>query len=217
LEFLTVRPDPKDRNISGLRYLKNEVMTALRGQSVMPSGFVKTLITVYEDRQQDEVIRDYAIQHLGAGYEILDLSDEDRKHTREVLKVALREQNDTAGTALIALHLISKNDASFDAKSINSNAVYLATTTGMSASVRTTAVQICAERGLKEVVPALEKYTKSGPEILQVAAIAALGELGGRKDITLLTQIAGVHPAVSTAIRKAIARIQIRIPNNEQF
>jgi hypothetical protein len=218
LEFLAVRPDPKDRNIAGLRYLKNEVMTALRNQNTAPTGFVKTLIAVYEDRLQDEVVRDYAVQHLGAAYEILQLSGEDRKSVREVLQEALRENDDTAGTALIALHLLSSGDSSFDSKFVNSNAVYLASATGIPNSVRVTAIQVCAERRLKDAIPAIERYAQSGPELLQVAAISALGELGGKKDIRLLSHNSAARAnTVPVAIRKAIARIQSRLLNDEQF
>jgi hypothetical protein len=133
------------------------------------------MIGIYRNPAQDPVIRDYAIQHLATWYEQgAPDSPDSKEKIRAVFHNAVKEPNGIAGTALLAMHHLSANDAAFDGTEINELALNLARSANL--ATRITAIQVCSERGLKEVLPGIESIPqKPGSLPLRLSAVAVLG------------------------------------------
>ena len=68
--FLLGHSSQPDAQARGSEYVrKNEIMNVLRNQNKQPAELAEVLIKIYQDRAQDVVIRDYAVQHLSSWYE----------------------------------------------------------------------------------------------------------------------------------------------------
>ena len=202
---------PTEQNLPGLHALKNEVLNGLRTQAKAPAGLTGLLIRIYRDGAQDEVTRDYAIQHLiswceqGAG----DAADA-KERIRAVLEQAAQEKGSIAGTALLGMHRLSQAGSAFNESDIKSMALKMAMDVETKAAARLSAMQVCAERGWKEALPAMESAARERGEIpLRLSAIAALGRLGGREQAALLERVdAGGNEVLRAAVRAALGRLQ---------
>ena len=212
--FLRHKPDASEKNPAGLRYLKNEVITALRNQAVPPPSLTQLLTSIAADPAQDTGIRDYALQHLSCWYEegAAD-SIEAKDEIRHVLKSVAESETEIAATALLALHRLSALDGSLDREDINSTALRLARSSPK-ASVKVTALQICSERGCVAALPTARAIAQSsGESTLRVSAIAALGRLGDGSDMIFLHRLQGeasasLAPALAAALKKLEQRNQ---------
>ena len=99
-----IQNGPKDPEMpeSYFHWIADEAMIVLRNQEKRIPGLGKFLTDLYLDEEQHHVIRDYALQHLGA------LAEKDehvsKEHENLLWEVLGGERNDTyAGTAAIAL------------------------------------------------------------------------------------------------------------------
>ena len=171
------------------RAIKNDLMNVLRHQSVLPSELSNVLIGLYNDSSQDPVIRDYAIQHLGYWYSRLD-GDVAREQIKEVLINALGENSSIAGTALLAVHRLSRDRNEFDSKKIEERALALVTSPQTDKATRVTALQICAERNLAGALPVIQELAQSSSEVgVRISAISALGQLGGAEQVNFVKEL----------------------------
>jgi len=136
-------------------------------------------------------MRDYAIQHLvlwcaqGAPD-----GSEAKTSIGAVLKEAAGQSDAIAGTALLGLHRLSSDGVRFDPAEINLCALRLALSAGTDKLARLTAIQVCAERGLKAVVPTIEPLVNTPDCVpLGLSAAAAVRRLGGSQhtDVALRT------------------------------
>lgn len=65
VEYLKYGPN------SDIEYvIKNDLMNKLRNQKVLPPELTGALLDLYSDREQDMVVRSYALQHLRPQYEL---------------------------------------------------------------------------------------------------------------------------------------------------
>ena len=207
--FLKLPPRASEKNLPGLHGLNNDLLNVLRNQTTPPAGLTDTLLEIYRDAAQDSVIRDYAIQHLFLWYEqgAHDTLDAKEK-IRAVLHEATRQNTSTAGTALLGLHRLSAGDAAFSQQEIDRLALSLALSADTELATRITAIQVCAERGISEVLPTMELLARTSRCVpLRLSAIAALGRLGGPEHAGRLRQVAGgqneaVRPALQSALRR---------------
>jgi hypothetical protein len=213
--FLEAHPGPLEKNMAGLRCLKNNVLNALRNQTKPPPRLTETMLKIFHDHGQDYVTREYAVQQMISWYEQGALDRLDGKtRIREVLHEALAENDSATGTAILGMHRLSAIDRAFDKTEIDRTALRLATSPATSVAVRITAIQVCAERGETEVLPTVQSLAITPvPTALRLSAIAALGLLGGEEQAALLrepeiAQETALHPAVDAALK----RIQRRLP-----
>ena len=209
--FLKSHPDSRETNPSGLRTLKNNVLNALRNQIPPPAGLTATLIDIFHDHAQDFVTRDYAVQHLTSWYSRSTGDSPDAKERiQTTLKEAVRENTSISGTALLGMHRLSSADGSFNRREIDRSALGMAISSDTPLAARITAIQICAERGLGQALPEIERYAGTrGQTALQISAIAALGKLGGAEDALLLEKL---ESEGDIALRPAIAAALKRLP-----
>jgi hypothetical protein len=215
--FLKSHPDSQEKNIAGLRALKNNLINALKDQNSPPAGLTASLIDMFHDRAQDFVIRDYAVQHLTSWYSRSSADSSDAKQRiKNALEEALRENSSIAGTALLGLHRLSSADGSFDGAEIDQTALQMTKASDTSLATRITVIQICAERGLAQALPEIEHFAKArGQTALQISAIAALGQLGNAEDATLLERLeseddVALRPAITAALKKLPRRLASR-------
>jgi HEAT repeat protein len=184
--------------------LVNEIQDALQEQKEPPPGFTETLLAVYRDRMQDEVVRDYSVQHLGSWYE----RAPDKRPIREALWEATSETgNSIAGTALLALSNISDSDPDRLAQT----ALRIVTVEQSGVPARMSALQVCSQLSVKEANPVARTIiAQPGNDVsLRISAIAALGSLGSAGDLSALQQLAeGTDLQMQPAARAALKRLQ---------
>jgi len=216
--FLKNHPDSQEKNMAGLRALKNDVMNALKDQNP-PTGLTTTLINIFHDQAQDFATRDYAIQHLATWYRRSTEDSADAKaRIRSILKEASREETSIAGTALLAMHRLSAQDTSFDSADIDQTALRMVISSNTPAPALITALQVCSDRGLLRALPEIEHLAQTrGRTALQISAIAALGKLGTAEDAVLLQKLeregsAELHPALAAARKRMSWRLAIQEP-----
>ena len=213
--FLKALPGPEEKNLPALRLLKNDIVNVLRDQTTPPKGFTDTLIQVYRNSTQDNVIRDYAIQHLvaWAGQGLPDAPDAELK-ARAVLHEAIHDSSSIAGTALLGLHRLSAGGAAPAATEIGGQALALVRMPQTSPATRITALQICAERGVSEALPTIESLVRAQDSIaLRLSAIAALGRLGGAEHVALLRALQtkdneALQPAIHAALKQLTEKLK---------
>ena len=109
---------------------------------------------------------------------------------------------------MLGLHQFSSVNAGWDQERISRRALVLVRSADTPAATRITAVQICAERGVKEALPTIETLAREPGNLpLQLSAIAALGQLGGAEQAAWLRALktAGngdLQPAIRAALKR---------------
>jgi hypothetical protein len=187
-QFLKSPADACETDLPGLRGLKNEILNVLRRQRPPPAGLTETLLGIYRDPAQDSVIRDYAIQHLVVWYQQGPPEAASAAgRIRAALFEAAAESGSIAGTALLSLHLLAAEDPTLPQEDINRLALCMVCSTETQVAARITAIQVCAERGLKEAVPAIQSVAAEEVCLpLRLSAIAALTRLTGGQQARVL-------------------------------
>jgi hypothetical protein len=187
---------------------KNDIANILGAQDELPSDLSAHLILMYSDRSQDNVWRDYCIQHLSG---CLDRAKEpaERKAIQDTLWKATDEKGRSiAGTALIALRR-SVNQPDVDKSKVAARALELVTDPKCGHLAKITALQMCAELGEKVVLPTAREIADSGSGVpLRMSAIAAIGTVGGKDDKALLDKYAASSDVrLRKSARSALSRL----------
>jgi hypothetical protein len=193
-------------------WLRNEMMDKLVTQQNPPAGLTDMLVAVYQDKNQDVVMRDYAIQHMNPAY--AQAGAEEKSSLQQVLWQATGETDSSiAGTALLALNNLAQDNAEFDKEKITETALKLAGDEQCGELARITAVQICGQTGATQAAPLVLQLAQSAGSIpLRITAIAALGDLGDRSVETFLQQIAaGNEDRLKPAAESALKRLNKRL------
>ncbi len=193
-------------------WLRNEMLDKLVTQQKPPAGLADMLVAIYQDKDQDAVMRDYAIQHINPAY--AQAGSEEKTSLRQALWQAAGETDSSiAGTALLALNDLAQNNAEFEKNQITEVALKLVGNEQCGELARITAVQICGRTGATQAVPlVLELAQSAGSVPLRISAVAALGDLGDRNVETVLQQIAAdggerLKPAAESALKRLNKRL----------
>ena len=178
--------------------IKNDVILALKSQEPPPRELAGVLLSMFYDKEQDPVIRNYALQHLATWYD----QSAEKTQLLEALWAGTTDADASiVGTALIGLSRlaqhnaasqpgsaggtgfqpVSANDGSeMDTARLTSAALALATDSTANDAARLTALQVCAELGIKDVLPAAASLAENAASVpLRMSAVAAVGALGG--------------------------------------
>ncbi len=180
--------------------LKNEVMDYLCDLAPPPEGLLALLSQIYQDHGQDEVIRDYAVQHVVAFYQQaggdagMDTQEQklELATARELLWSATTETDDSiGGTALLGLlHLSQQGWSGVDAQQLATTALKVAGDGGAGELARITALQVCGSLNTGDALAVVLGAVQSGGTLsIQISALGALGALGGKDQIPLLNSI----------------------------
>ncbi len=101
-------------------WLRNELLDKFVQQEDLPAGLPDLLVAIYQDHDQDAVMRDYAVQHMAPAYERA--APEDRAKLQAAIWDATGETDTSiAGTALLALLDLSQSGSSLDRCPSSSN------------------------------------------------------------------------------------------------
>jgi hypothetical protein len=196
--------------------LKNRLLDVLSAMNPPVAEFSDVLIQIYHDQGQDEVIRDYAVQHLAAYYEEAgaQIDGSEQAAVQQALWSAVGEtQSSVGGTALLALKNLSQQfPAQFDQNRIAAAAVQMADNNSAGELSHVTAYQVCAQLNVREALPVIVAAAQSSPTLpQQISAIGALGLLGGPEQTSLLNWVlAGNEDRLKPAARHALEQINAR-------
>lgn len=194
--YLRTPQDGKDGDFRQHEYaLRNYMMDALRADTNRFSETVSTLIDVFEDGRQGDIMRGYALQHLCSVYRDNPqaLPPEDKQRIIDTFASALNETQDktVAPTALVGLHAASLADPDVvSGSAVESVALKFIGNPDAGTLSKISAFQICGERKTASAAQAARTTAldESADWVLRMSAVYALGQLG---------QTAGLEPLLN--------------------
>jgi hypothetical protein len=195
--------------------IKNDIMDALEAQANLAEPWPRLLAALFQDKSQDPVTRDYALQHLFQWCEttkVTGKSDTLRSEVTAVLWGALEETPLTIrATALLGLQYLTETDPGTDRERIRKSALQLASDGSADENARLTALQVCSRMNFEPVLPVARGLTGAETKLpLRLSAIAALGRMGGKEDLQLLEGL-GPDQEIKPALMEAIRQVKNRI------
>ena len=165
---------------------KNQVMDELLNQPDIPSDYGETMVSLYRDRGQDVLTRDFAVQHIGLYAQALqrrgvyDPASADSRSLRAALFDAAAETRTiVAAAAFRALADMAAFDPHIDSRRLDVRLATCAGDASAAPAARVMAVHLCGERRVKSAIPALEKICAAPgtSEILRRSAGCALSRI----------------------------------------
>jgi len=209
-----------DLSLGQYNSLKNEVLDYLITLRPMPQGLGSLIVRMYNDRSLDMMWRDYCVQHFALYYEAKwpdgspPQNNSESRMIRDAFWAAALETDSTiTGSALIGMERLSRRYPEMDKDAVAGYALSLAMTDTSPHATRTTALQVSAAMGCREVLPIAKRLARVGkPTTVRMAAISALGELGSSAEIPLLQELFAAADTiyVRTAAKAALERIEAR-------
>ena len=201
--------------------VKNDALGILLKQEKVPNGIGDLVLDMYRDPENDPTWRDYCLQYMVPCYDALaaaPAADTNAAGTRAEIEQAcwnaLAEKNQTsAGTSLITLETLAKTHPQIDAGKVADAALALANDDACGEATRITALRVCAEMGKSEVLATAKVLAQTGETIpLRMAALATVGDLGGKNDAELLRSLAAdADKRIADCSKAALARMNRRI------
>lgn len=194
--ILVTRPNELADSLS-LNSIKNDLMDVLLRQSVLPLKLGRLLLDVVADPRQDEVLKDYCLQHFAAYYDrkwpanIQKSVDSERQEMLSTYRAALSNTTGSlAGTALIGMLSLSEKHSEIDRDEVGRHAQELAARVQYGVMTRVTAMQVCGRVGNSNILTIARIEAQSAASVqLRMASIATLGDLGDRADVELLASL----------------------------
>ena len=168
---------------------KNQVMDELLNQPDIPSDYGETMVSLYRDRGQDVLTRDFAVQHIGLYAQALnrrgayDPESADSRSLRAALFDAAAETRTiVAAAAFRALADMAAFDPHIDSRRLDVRLATCAGDASAAPAARVMAVHLCGERRVQSARRALEAILadNGAPEILRRSARHALGLIIGK-------------------------------------
>jgi hypothetical protein len=206
----TIRPEL-------MRAHKDAMLERLHDMEPLPEGVADFFVELYRDANQDEAVRDYALQHMGPLYERL-LALPDREADRGTLRnemwsAAASGEGTYGGTALLALAHLGDQTPDIDRDRLRAEALRLAAEGD--APSRIAALSLCARLDAAEVLPAARLAVEDRTNLpLRMAALNALARLGGDDDLARLRELAA-DPADAT-LRAAAQRALLQFEKRKE-
>lgn len=169
---------------------KNDILNVLRKQNTPPPELTDVLLELYRDKEQAEVVRMYALQHMRPWYRMQGQRD---PRIREAFYEALDETDSgIAGTALLAIRYLSRDQSGFDVETIGAKALEMAENPAVNVLNRISAIQVATTAAGKTGDG--DKYRRLAETeqhtMIRVAAIAAIGQSGDQSQRDYLASIA---------------------------
>jgi hypothetical protein len=198
-----LRSPPPD---SGGVVEKNDLLNVLRAQATPPTGFTRLLADICRDPRQDDVLRDYALQHAVLWY----AKSENQDLVIEMLRDALTEtQTSMAGTALTGLHTLFERHQAVEASLVRQAALDILANPAAGELARITSLRIAGALRLEDALPAAREVLQGTASVpLRIAALATVGDLGSRADLATLSEIESKQDQrLEAAVHRAIAQL----------
>ena len=173
--------EKSDANTSPARLASdmNDVMDEMLNRSEIPADYAETMVALFRDKSQGDVIRDFAVQHIGLYAETLRMrgkydSDSSESATlRDALWDAAEEARTiVAAAAFRALADMAAFDPHIDASRLDSRLASCVADASASPAARVMAAQLCGERRVVAAKSALARLAadRREPDPLRLAA-----------------------------------------------
>lgn len=189
--------------------LKNDILNALCEQEQPPSELTGFLAALWRDFSQPLVLRDYALQHLAPWFSKAGVSDREQI-IRELIAAARDTRQSYAGTALLALCLISQEEPTAEIPALAGQIQQLITDPTGNLLARISAIQLSGELGIEQAGDPVQRIAVDDTQDtgLRLAAIAALASLESREGRACLSEInAGKNERLKLAASAALRRL----------
>ena len=164
----------------------NQTMDALLNRTGIPSDYGMRMVALVRDAVQDELTRDFAVQHLGLYAQSLarrgtyDPTGREADTLRNVLSEAARETRSiVAAAAFRALADLAAFDDRVDVRTLDLQLADCVADSSAAPAARTMAIQLCGERGVRRAIPNLTRICRdpTAGTTQRLAAGAALRQL----------------------------------------
>ena len=201
----------KSPNGTGEYVVKNNLMNRLVAQNKPMPGMNAAFIEIASNKNQDTVVRAYAVQHLRPLYE----RNRDVTIKDFFYQALLEEDTEVSGGAMLALNYLMNHDeyaADFDRAPVIRQAKKIALNDTANNNNRITAIQVASTTSDPELAEGLRKIIsdKNNHSALRISAIAGLGAIGDESDIASLKIIAQSKSFEKRAALAAINKISNR-------
>lgn len=183
---------PADRGVSApeLASEKNQEMDRMLGRRTIPADYAATMRALHGDSKQDDLTRNFAVQHLGLHVQELlrrgtyDPNTPEAAQVRATLDAAARETTSSvAGPAFLALADLAAVDPHVDAAALDARLAACAGDASAHVPTRVIAVQLCGTRRVRAAIPALEAILadSSAGTVLKLSARRAREEMANSR------------------------------------
>jgi hypothetical protein len=209
--------------------LTNDIQEALGVQAVPNEKVARAFIATFRDEARTQLMRDYALQHIGGFGIYLVHTRHTRDHTLppffegltgELIAATSDPSKPWAGTALNLLDGLLRaaeyravDVPGVSAESLTRLALPIASNEKSPLNARLPALQLASRRGSVEALDLARQILadSSSPLMLVQASAAAIGQLGGTDDLPILhSRLAEANPHAATALREAISELSQR-------
>ena len=184
--LLFAQPEGRGCPAPSLASDKNQEMDRLLNQRAIPADYAATMRTLHDSADQDDLTRNFAVQHLG-----LHVQEQVRRGTydphapeaarvRATLDAAARATaSPVAGPAFLALAELAAVDPRVDAADLDARLAACAGDASANAPTRVIAVQLCGTRRVPAARAALRSILAdpSSGTVLRLSAQRALALL----------------------------------------
>ncbi len=224
LEWYLTSKDPDKYGDTAENSIKNDVLEHLIGLEQLPHELGWLMLGVFHDQEQDEVWRDYVLQHFsrymekrwrGDGAPGME-NDLERKAIHDAFLAALSETDShIAGTALIGMELVTRTFNDFKKDEVAAAALAIAADGSAGTAARASAFGVCSILGKAEALDSAKVVAsiQDAEFPLRLSAIATLGAFGGAEERAALEAISKdgqtdqmIRNAASAALRKISER-----------
>lgn len=167
--------------------LRNNMLNKLLEYPADPGAVSETLLKIYRDPDQGDVLRGYAVQHIAGWIKSGELASGDREQLLGAVRDAAAKVDNPAigGAGLIAMREVGPAEEAgvLAMKALNSR--------NACPESRISAFQVCAELGVdKALEPArVALADRNAPAVLRMSAVNVLARLGGPADERLLQKM----------------------------
>lgn len=205
-EFLNKKMSQESLKPLEFNSLKNDLVLVLMTQQRKPSQLGYKLSEMYNNKKFCSIWRDYCIQFMGRWYKEAS-PDEQKLMLKDMFAATDEGKNGIAGAALIALNS-NVGMSGISPKEVREAAFKVAENKETPDYVKLTAIQICAMRNDKRVLPIAREIVKTGKYVpLKMSAIAAIGFLGNSNDMDDMKELSRstdvrIRSAATAALRK---------------
>ena len=140
----------------------NDVMDEMLNRSEIPADYAKTMVAIFRDKSQGDVIRDFAVQHIGLYAETLQMRGKYDADSNEsaTLRDALWDAAEETRTIVVAaafraLADMAAFDPRIDARRLDARLASCVVDSSAAHAARVMAAQLCGERRVVAAKPAL--------------------------------------------------------------
>ena len=157
----------------------NDVMDEMLNRSEIPADYAETMVALFRDKSRGDVIRDFAVQHIGLYAETLNMRGKYNADSGEsaTLRAALwdaAEETRTivAAAAFRAIADMAVFDPHIDASRLDSRLASCIADSSASPAARVMAAQLCGERRVASARASLATIAadRTQPAPLRLAA-----------------------------------------------